>query len=84
MDCIRKLYSYNEKDHSFFIVFKIKQTLVLIAQKEKRPFDEVYTEFLESNVYRAIQDTRSLMWYENAEFIVDEYYREKNNAKRSV
>ncbi|GHU55326.1 hypothetical protein FACS189442_2760 [Spirochaetia bacterium] len=34
-------------------------------------------EFLESNTYRAIQDTRSLMWYENAEFIADEYYREK-------
>jgi hypothetical protein len=35
-------------------------------------------DFLESNTYRAIQDPRSLMWYENAEFIVDEYYREKS------
>jgi hypothetical protein len=52
-------------------------TLSLLVQKEDRSFDEVYAEFLESNTYRAIQEPRSLMWYENAEFIVDEYYREK-------
>lgn len=80
MDCIKKLYPYKERDHSFFILFKMKQTLGILAKKEARPFDEVYAEFLESNTYRAIQDTRSLMWYENAEFIADEYYREKQEA----
>jgi hypothetical protein len=59
-------------------MYKIVQILSLISQKENRGFDEVYADFLESNTYRAIQDTRSLMWYENAEFIVDEYYREKS------
>jgi hypothetical protein len=71
---------WNGKDMSFFILYKTGQTLGLLAQKENRPFDEVYADFLESDTYRAIQDTRSLMWYENAEFIVDEYYREKNHA----
>jgi hypothetical protein len=70
-------YIFNGKDISFIVLLQIEKTVSLLAQKEGRDFDEVYAEFLESNTYRAIQDTRSLMWYENAEFIVDEYYREK-------
>jgi hypothetical protein len=58
-------------------MYKIGQILDILSQKENRTFDDVYTDFLESNTYRAIQDPRSLMWYENAEFIADEYYREK-------
>ena len=81
MEIIANEYSFNSEDVSFIVMLQIEQTLGLLAPKENRPFDEVYAEFLESNVYRAIQDTRSLMWYENAEFIVDEYYREKNHAR---
>jgi hypothetical protein len=77
MDCIKDMYFWKGKDISFIVLKKIEQTLSLLAQKENRDFDEVYGEFLESNTYRAIQEPRSLMWYENAEFIVDEYYREK-------
>ena len=81
METLTDIYAYKGKNISFVVAIKLVHTLGLLAQKEKRLFDEVYAEFLESNVYRAIQDTRSLMWYENAEFIVDEYYREKNNAR---
>ena len=84
METLTDIYAYKGKNISFIVAIKLVHTLGLLAPKENRPFDEVYADFLESNVYRAIQDTRSLMWYENAEFIVDEYYREKNNAKRSV
>ena len=84
METLTDIYAYKGKNISFVVAIKLVHTLGLLAQKESRPFDEVYTEFLESNVYRAIQDTRSLMWYENAEFIVDEYYREKNHDRRSV
>jgi hypothetical protein len=80
MDCVRKIYFWKEKDITFFSCYKVGQILDILSQKENRAFDEVYAEFLESGVYRAIQDTRSLMWYENAEFIVDEYYREKANV----
>jgi hypothetical protein len=81
MDCIKDLYLWKEKDNSFIILKKIEHTVSLLSQKENRGFDEVYADFLESNTYRAIQDTRSLMWYENAEFIVDEYYREKSSPE---
>jgi hypothetical protein len=77
METIDNSYIYNNDDISFIVLLQIEQTLSILAQKEGRGFDEVYQEFLASNTYRAIQDTRSLMWYENAEFIVDEYYREK-------
>jgi hypothetical protein len=77
MECINDIYSWNKKDITFFTCYKIGQILDILAKKENCSFDEVYADFLESNTYRAIQDTRSLMWYENAEFIVDEYYREK-------
>jgi hypothetical protein len=78
METLTNIYFYKEKNISFVVSIKIEHTVDLLAQKENRSFDEVYAEFLESNTYRAIQDTRSLMWYENAEFIVDEYYREKS------
>jgi hypothetical protein len=64
------------KNISFVVAIKILHTVSLLAQKENRDFDDVYADFLESNTYEAIQETRSLLWYENAEFIVDEYYRE--------
>jgi hypothetical protein len=77
MDCIKNIYLWKGKDISFVTLKKIEQTVSLLAQKEDRNFGEVYAEFLESNTCRAVQEPRSLMWYENAEFIVDEYYREK-------
>jgi hypothetical protein len=81
METLTNIYIYQKKNISFVVAIKIEHTVGLLAQKENRGFDEVYADFLESNTYRAIQDTRSLMWYENAEFIVDEYYREKALAK---
>jgi hypothetical protein len=77
METLANIYAYNGKNISFMVVLKILHTVSLLSKKENRSFDEIYAEFLDSNTYRAIQEPRSLMWYENAEFIVDEYYREK-------
>jgi hypothetical protein len=79
METLANIYIYNGDDISFIVILNIEHTVSLLAQKEGCGFDEVYADFLESNTYQAIQDTRSLMWYENAEFIVDEYYRETSN-----
>jgi hypothetical protein len=80
MENITGNYFFDNEDISFIVFRLIEKTVSLLAQKESRAFDEVYADFLESNTYQAIQDTRSLMWSENAEFIVDEYYREKSNV----
>jgi hypothetical protein len=80
METITNNYLFNNDDISFIVFLQIEQTVSALSQKENRGFDEVYADFLESNTYQAIQNTRSLMWYENAEFIVDEYYREKGHV----
>jgi hypothetical protein len=80
METIANKYVYKGEDISFIVIIIIERVVSLIAEKKDRPFDEVYAEFMESQVYRALQDTRSLMWCENAEFIADEYYRETTAA----
>jgi hypothetical protein len=84
MDCVKNIYFWKKKDITFFTCYKIVQIIDILARQENRAFDEVYAEFLESNAYSAIQEPRSLMWYENAEFIVDEYYREKSSPVKGT
>jgi hypothetical protein len=59
------------------MVMKIEDVITRIAEKESRDFDVIYGEFLASKTCAALQNTESLLWAESAEFIVDEYYREK-------
>jgi len=68
---------YNGQDLSFFISQKIENIVNIISQKEKITFTSAYNCFLLSQIYKSLQNTASLLWTENAEFIVDEYYREK-------
>jgi hypothetical protein len=48
----------------------------IIADKEKISFDAAYTRFSASQLYTSLQNPASMLWTENAEFIIDEYYRE--------
>jgi hypothetical protein len=57
---------------------KIEDVVTKIAAKESGNFDTVYGDFLDSKTYRALQNTATLLWAESAEFIVDDYYREKD------
>jgi len=70
-------YFYKEQDITTDIIFKIEHIVSIIAEKEKISFEAAYLNFLDSNTYKILQKTSSLMWAESAEFIVDEYYREK-------
>jgi hypothetical protein len=70
-------YVYKDQDITLDVVMKIEDVVSKIAEKEARPFDEAYMDFAASKTYRALQKTNSLMWAESAEFIVDDYYREK-------
>jgi len=74
MECIKDKYIYKGKDISFLVIEKIEQVVSLIAEKENKPFEAAYSDFLNSQTYKAIQNTNSLMWFENAEFIVGEYF----------
>jgi hypothetical protein len=67
---------YNGQELTFLIVQKVEHIVNIIASKDNVSFDTAYTVFLSSKTYQALQNPVSLLWAENAEFIVDEYYRE--------
>lgn len=69
-------YTYKGQNITTDILFKIEHIVSIIAEKENISFEAAYLNFLKSNTYKSLQKTSSLMWAENAEFIVDEYYRE--------
>ncbi|MCL2721845.1 MAG: DUF3990 domain-containing protein [Treponema sp.] len=68
---------YNGQELGFFISKKIESIVNIISEKEKISFTAAYDYFSASQIYKSLQNTTSLLWTENAEFIVDEYYREK-------
>ena len=51
-----------------------------MAEKEHIRFDEAYEKLIDSKTYNALQRTQNYYWAESAEFIADEYYREKCTA----
>jgi hypothetical protein len=76
-------YIWNKKDITFPFMIIIERVVRLIAQKEGKSFDEVYGDFLGSKTYDALKRVDNLYWAESAEFLVDEYYREKAGCKNA-
>jgi hypothetical protein len=68
---------YNGQDLNFFISQKIEHTINIISEKENISFACAYDCFATSCTYKMLQNTASMLWAENAEFIADEYYRER-------
>ena len=71
-------YIYKEENITIDIIIKIEQVARLISKYTDQTFDESLCDFYDSRTYKALEKTHSLMWFENAEFIVEEYFREKN------
>jgi hypothetical protein len=74
MECVKDKYIYKGKDISFLVIRKIEQVVFIIAEKENTNFEDAYSKFLDSQTYKSLQNTNTLMWFENAEFIAGEYY----------
>jgi len=72
-------FYYKEKNITTLILTKIEHVVGIIAEKERCPFEDCYRDFLLSKTYRNLIDTETLLWGESAEFIVDEFYNEKQN-----
>jgi hypothetical protein len=47
-----------------------------MAEREGRSFDDCLETFLSSKTYKTLQTPSTLLWGENAEYILDDYYRE--------
>jgi len=76
METIKNKYVYKDSDLTALILFKSEKIASIIAEKEAAAFDTAYAKFLASETYRLLQRPETLMWWENSEFVVDEYYRE--------
>ena len=72
-------YVFKDQDITTDVLFKIEQIVSILAEKEKIHFDDAYETFMVSDTYKILKRTENLYWAESAEFIADEYYREKNN-----
>ena len=72
---------YNGQELTFLLVQKIEHIVSIIAEIENTSFDSAYSKFLSSKIYKSLQIPASLLWAENAEFIADEYLREKESGK---
>jgi hypothetical protein len=75
-------YIFKGQDITTDILFKIEQISNLIAEKENIPFDTAYALFVSSNTYKILKRIENLYWAENAEFLADEYFREKNRLQK--
>ena len=72
-------YIFKGEDITTDMLFKIEQITGILAEKEHILFDDAYEAFVSSGTYRALKRIDNLYWAESAEFLVDEYYREKGN-----
>ena len=70
--------SYRGQDITLDVMMKTEHVVTLIAETEQLTFDEALILFTKTRTYRSLMNTESLMWSESAEFILDEYLREKS------
>ena len=71
-------YIYKEEDITTDMMFKIEHIVNILAERDSKDFDTAFAEFIASQTYRILQNTKNLFWAESSEFIVDEYDRELN------
>lgn len=74
---MKNIYLYKGQDITLDILMKIEHVVRILSETTNKAFDDCLYDFYQSKVYEALRKTNSLMWSESAEFIVDEYYREK-------
>lgn len=77
-------YIYHGIDITLDVYEKITTVIEMIAEKERKTFDECYALFVVSQVYEALQNEESLMWSESAEYLLDEYYRRQKGSENRI
>jgi len=76
---MKNKYIFKGQDITTDVLFKIEQIASILAEKEHIHFDDAYETFISSDTYKILKRTDNLYWAESAEFIADEYDREKVN-----
>ena len=70
-------FYYKDKNLTTLILTKTEHIVGILADKDGRSLEDCFRDFLLSKAYKNLIDTETLLWGESAEFIVDDYYREK-------
>jgi hypothetical protein len=69
---------YKDTDITLDLLMKIEHVVRVIAEREHKDFDPAYRAFAASATYGALMNPVSILWAESAEFIADEYERERH------
>jgi hypothetical protein len=80
---VKDRYVYKGTDITLDILMKTEHVVRLIAEREDRPFDDCLMDFTASRTYRSLQYTPCHMWAESAQYIADDYFREKGMLRTS-
>lgn len=72
-------YFYKGNDITLDVFEKLCCVSEILAAREGLSFEEAYLRFSKTRVYRNLQDSETLMWFETPEYMVDDYYREKES-----
>ena len=73
-------YLFKGEDITTDVLFKIEHICTILAERETIPFDKA---FISSETYMILKRTGNLYWAESAEFLEDEYYREREKIQRT-
>ncbi|MDR2109171.1 MAG: hypothetical protein LBP28_06915 [Coriobacteriales bacterium] len=73
-------YSYRGKNLTTLILAKLEHVACIIADREQITFEQAYREFMQSRAFENLRNTETQLWGESAEFIVDDYYRERSGG----
>ena len=77
-------YNFKDQDITTDVLFKIEKIISILAEKDSISFDDAYENFISSNTYNILKNIKNLYWAESAEFIADEYYREKTKVPCAI
>lgn len=68
---------YKGRDLSSLVALKTELIAAELAERLGTDFDTALGRFLDSRTYEVLMSPGTLMWGENAAFVVDEYLRER-------
>jgi hypothetical protein len=73
---------YTHKGHNLttLILAKAEHVARLLAEREGLEFEDAFGVFLASHTYQVLTRPSTLLWSESAEYVLDDYLREKSRT----
>ncbi len=71
-------YRYNNQNITLEILLKIENTVRVLSERQEKSYDECLLSFYRTDTFKALKNPQTCMWSETADFIADEYFREKS------